>query len=100
MAVSSARNVTQLLLAWSRGEDAALEELTPLDCQELRRFAHRYMGGERPTHTEQTTVLVNEAYLRLVDGGRVSWQDRARFLAVSARQALVVEPGQQGRGSE
>ncbi|MEW5978374.1 MAG: sigma-70 family RNA polymerase sigma factor [Acidobacteriota bacterium] len=85
MTVSSAGKVTQLLLAWSRGEEAAMKELAPLVYQELRRLAHRYMGSERAAHTLQTTALVNEAYLRLVDGARVSWQDRAHFFAMSAR---------------
>jgi len=85
MAVSSAQRVTRLLLAWSHGEESALEELTPVVHKELRRLAHRYMGAERPAHTLQTTALVNEVYVRLIDGGRVRWQDRAHFFAVSAR---------------
>jgi len=85
MVVSSHRQVTQLLMAWSQGENSALERLTPLVYEELRRLAHRYVGTERAAHTLQTTALVNEAYLRLVDGGRVNWQDRAHFFAVSAR---------------
>jgi RNA polymerase sigma factor (TIGR02999 family) len=85
MGASSAPQVTQLLLAWSQGEDTALKQLTPLVYEELRRLAHRYMGAERAAHTLQTTALVNEAYLRLIDGRRVNWQDRAHFFAVSAR---------------
>jgi RNA polymerase sigma factor (TIGR02999 family) len=85
MAVSSAQRVTQLLLAWNHGEDSALKKLTPLVYEQLRRLAHRYMGAERAAHTLQTTALINEAYLRLIDGRRANWQDRAHFFAVSAR---------------
>jgi len=81
----SPHEVTQLLKAWSGGDQEALEKLTPLVYAELRRAAHRYMAQERPGHTLQTTALVNEVYLRLVDVRRVSWQDRAHFLAVCAR---------------
>jgi RNA polymerase sigma factor (TIGR02999 family) len=91
MAVS-APEVTQLLVAWGQGDQAALDSLIPLVYQELRRLAHRYMTGERPEHTLQTTALVNEAYLRLVDCRRVRWQNRAHFFAVSAslmRRILV-----------
>jgi RNA polymerase sigma factor (TIGR02999 family) len=88
----SPQDVTQLLLAWSQGEQTALEKLTPLVYKELHRLARRYMGRERPDHTLQTTALVNEAYLRLVDCSRVRWQNRAHFLAISAqlmRRVLV-----------
>ena len=81
----SQHRVTQLLEDWSRGDDAALAELTPLVYEELRRLAHRQMGGERPDHTLQTTALVNEAYLRLADQTNLRWQDRAHFFAVAAR---------------
>lgn len=77
--------ITQLLLAWGRGEQAALDQLTPLVYDELRRLAHRYMGRERPGHTLQTSALVNEVYLRLVDSSHVRWQNRAHFFAVSAQ---------------
>ena len=77
--------VTQLLLAWGDGDQAALEKLTPLVYDELRRLAHRYMGRERPGHALQTTALVHEVYIRLIDGRKVRWQDRAHFFAVSAR---------------
>ena len=77
--------VTQLLLAWGRGEEAALDRLVPIVLAELRRLAHRYMVLERTGHTLQTTALVNEAYLRLVDVNNVTWQDRAHFFAVCAR---------------
>ena len=77
--------VTTLLKAWSHGDAAALDRLTPLIYDELRHLAHRYMRLERAGHTLQTTALVNEAYLRLVDAKGIEWQDRVHFLAVSAR---------------
>ena len=81
----SQQRVTELLGKWSEGDQAALAELTPLVYGELRRLAHRQMGGERPDHTLQTTALVNEAYLRLADQTNPRWQDRAHFFAVAAR---------------
>jgi RNA polymerase sigma factor (TIGR02999 family) len=72
-------------MAWGQGERAALDELIPLVHQELRRLAHRYMAGERSGHTLQTTALVNEAYVRLVDCRKVRWQDRTHFFGVSAQ---------------
>jgi len=77
--------VTQLLLAWSQGEREALQKLVPLVHAELSRLAHHHMSGERTGHTLQTTALVNEAYLRLVDSSQVRWQNRAHFFAVSAQ---------------
>lgn len=85
MAASSSRAVTGLLLAWSQGEQAALDKLVPLVYGELRRIAHRYMNRERRGHTLQTTELVNEAYLRLINASQVRWQDRAHFFAISAQ---------------
>ena len=85
MAATSPQEVTGLLLAWSEGEQTAFEKLVPLVYAELRRVAHRYMGRERPGHSLQTTALVNEAYLRLIDARRVRWQNRAHFFAVSAQ---------------
>lgn len=85
MAAPLPQEVTQLLLDWSKGDKAALDKLTPLVYEELRRIARRYMRRERPDHTLQTTALVNEAYLRLVDQKNVRWQDRAHFFAVSAQ---------------
>src|SRR6266704_5076873 len=88
----SPHRVTQLLMEWSHGDDAALAELTPLVYDELRRLAHHYMEGQRPDHTLQTTALVNEAYLRLAGQKRANFTDRAHFLAVAAtamRQILV-----------
>jgi RNA polymerase sigma factor (TIGR02999 family) len=79
------QQITQLLLAWNAGDEAALAQLMPLVQDELHRLAHRYMAGERPGHQLQTTALVNEAYLRLIDSSRVRWQGRAHFFAVSAQ---------------
>jgi RNA polymerase sigma factor (TIGR02999 family) len=79
------RDVTRLLLAWNGGDEAALAQLMPLVYAELRRLARRHLRGERGGHTLQTTALVNEAYLRLIDAGQVRWQNRAHFFAVSAR---------------
>src|SRR5438552_9515519 len=84
-AAISQQRVTDLLTRWSQGDDAALPELTPLVYEELRRLAHRHVGGERPDHTLQTTALVNEAYLRLADQTNLRWQNRAHFFAVAAR---------------
>ena len=78
-------SITKLLLAWNGGDQAALHRLMPLVHDELRRLAHRYMRGERSGHPLQTTALVNEAYVRLVDSSRVRWQSRAHFFAVSAQ---------------
>jgi RNA polymerase sigma factor (TIGR02999 family) len=88
----SAGDVTQLLKAWSSGEQDALEKLVPLVHDELHRLAHRYMVREKAGHTLQTTALLNEAYMRLVDASRVEWQNRAHFYAISAnlmRRILV-----------
>ncbi len=85
-------NLTQLLVSWSNGDQAALEALTPLVHQELRRLAARCMAGERPGHILQPTALVNEAFLRLIDWKDVRWQNRAHFFAVAAqimRRVLV-----------
>jgi RNA polymerase sigma factor (TIGR02999 family) len=82
---SSPSHVTDLLVAWSGGDQQALEKLMPLVHGELRRLARKQMAGEREGHTLQTTALINEAYLRLIDLTRVRWQDRAHFLAISAR---------------
>ena len=82
---ASCQKVTQLLANWSRGDEAALIELTPLVYEDLRRLAQRHMNGERPDHTLQTTALVNEAYLRLAGQTSPNWQNRAHFFAVAAR---------------
>ncbi|MBA2305459.1 MAG: sigma-70 family RNA polymerase sigma factor [Acidobacteria bacterium] len=78
-------NVTALLLRWGQGDEAALERLVPVVQQELHRIARRCMAGERAGHSLQATALINEAYVRLIDGHDVAWQDRAHFLAVAAR---------------
>jgi len=82
---SVSHQVTQLLHAWSEGEPQALDRLTPLVYDELHRLARRHMAHERPGHTLQTTALVNEAYLELVDSVQADWQNRAHFFAVCAR---------------
>ena len=79
------QDVTQLLLAWSQGDAAALEQLLPLVDAELRRLAHAYMRRENPDHTLQTSALINEAYLRLVDQRQVHWQNRAHFFGITAQ---------------
>src|SRR3954452_132718 len=78
-------NVSALLRAWSDGDQRALAQLTPIVYDELRRLARRYLRHERAGHSLQTTALVNEAYVRLVDYKRMHWQNRAHFLAVSAQ---------------
>src|SRR6266576_7216224 len=85
MATASQGWVTELLRAWSDGDDAALDRLIPIVEAELRRLARGYMRRERRDHTLQVTALVNEAFLRLTDARRVRWQDRAHFLGISAR---------------
>jgi RNA polymerase sigma factor (TIGR02999 family) len=82
---ASPQVVTQLLIDWSRGDQAALDSLMPLVYQELRRLAHCYMRRERVGHTLQTTALINEAYLRLVEQQHVQWHNRAHFFAISAQ---------------
>ena len=92
MADSSPRDVTQLLVAWNRGDPAALERLMPLVYDELRRVARRSMRYERPDHTLSASALVHEAYLRLVDQSGVPSQNRAQFFGIAAhlmRQILV-----------
>jgi len=81
----TSNDVSTLLRAWSDGEQSALDQLTPFVYEELRGLAHRQMGRERAGHSLQTTALVNEAYLRLVDCNRMRWVDRAHFFAVSAQ---------------
>jgi RNA polymerase sigma factor (TIGR02999 family) len=81
----SVHQITGLLQAWSEGEQAALERIIPLVYKELHRLAHHYIARERPGHILQTTALLNEAYLRLVDSPKTSWQNRAHFFAISAQ---------------
>jgi len=85
MAIPSPREITGLLQAWRQGDPSALEQLVPLVEAELHRLAHHYLAQERPGHTLQTTALVNEAYLRLMDWKNVQWQDRAHFIGAAAR---------------
>lgn len=92
MAISGSQQITHLLLAWGQGDQAALETLMPLVYGELRKVAARHLRGQREGHTLQTTALVNEAYLRLIDASQVQWQNRAHFFAVAAhfmRRILV-----------
>jgi RNA polymerase sigma factor (TIGR02999 family) len=77
--------VTQLLIAWSNGDQSAFDKLMPLIDEELRRLAHRYMSRERAGHTLQTTALVNEAFLRLVNRKNLQWQNRAHFFGLAAQ---------------
>ena len=81
----AANDLTGLLVDWARGDKAALEQLTPLVYDEIRRIAHRYVQREREGQTLETTALVNEAYLRLAGSQRVEWQNRAHFFAVTAQ---------------
>ena len=85
MTTHSTQEVTGLLQAWGRGDEEALAKLVPLVYRELRQAARRYMAGERPGHLLQTTALVNETYLQLVGVRKVSWQNRAHFLAICAQ---------------
>jgi len=92
--------VTQLLRAWGSGDRAALDRLTPLVYDELRRMARRYMRNERGGNTLQTTALVNEAYLRLIDVKNVNWSDRVHFFAVSAQMMRrILVDAARARGS-
>jgi RNA polymerase sigma-70 factor, ECF subfamily len=90
---SASADVTELLRAWREGDKSALDRLTPIVYQDLRRLARRHLLAERAGHTLQTTALVNEAYMRLVDYRRMQWQDRAHLLAVSAQlmRRILVE---------
>jgi RNA polymerase sigma factor (TIGR02999 family) len=81
----SGSEITQLLRAWNGGDESALEKLMPIVYGELHRMARQYMAHESPGHTLQTSALVNEAYLRLVDAANANWQNRVHFFAVSAQ---------------
>lgn len=92
MAAPGEYDITRLLLAWSEGDDDALGKLAPLVEAELKRLARHYLRGERPGHTLQPTALINEAYLRLLDWRKASWQNRAQFMGIAAnmmRRILV-----------
>jgi len=99
-------DATDLLLAWSEGDESAFDKLVPLVYQELHALARRYMRGERSDHTLQATALVNEAYVRLIDVNRIRWQNRSHFLAVAAQtmRRILVEfarhRGRQKRGRD
>jgi RNA polymerase sigma factor (TIGR02999 family) len=94
--------ITQLLQAWSEDEPGALEKLIPVVYNELHRLAGRYMAHERPGHTLQASALVNEAYVRLADAKRMSWQNRAQFFAVSAQmmRRILVDFARRHRSSK
>jgi RNA polymerase sigma factor (TIGR02999 family) len=85
MQAHSPQEITRLLVAWGNGDQSALEELAPLVHSELHRLAHHYMRREHAGHTLQTSALVNEAYIRLIDWKNTRWQNRAHFFAVSAQ---------------
>jgi RNA polymerase sigma-70 factor (ECF subfamily) len=85
MTTISRQSLTELLQEWQHGDKEALDKLTPLVYDELRRIAHRYVRREREGHTLETTALVNEAYLRLVGQQKIEWQNRAHFFAVTAQ---------------
>ncbi len=90
--MSGKNDITQLLLAWHEGDRGALDDLMPIVYDELRKIAASYMRRQSPGHSLQTTALVNEAYLRLIDSRRVNWQNRTHFFAISAqlmRRVLV-----------
>jgi RNA polymerase sigma factor (TIGR02999 family) len=92
MTIEPEHELTQLLIAWSNGDEAALDRLAPLVDRELHRLAHHYMRRENAGHTLQTSALVNEAYLKLIDQKHVRWKNRAHFFALSAhlmRRILV-----------
>jgi RNA polymerase sigma factor (TIGR02999 family) len=106
MAGTPAHDITQLLQAWSEGDERALDKLIPLVYRELHRMAQRYMVHQSPGHTLQTTALVNEAYLRLVGAGKMNFKNRAHFFGVSAQvmRRILVDfarrQGSQKRGGE
>jgi RNA polymerase sigma factor (TIGR02999 family) len=85
MSASSPQEITRLLIDWSNGNQAAFAQLMPLVHDELRRIAHRYMRHERAGHVLQTSALINEAYLRLVNCDDIQWQERAQFFAIAAQ---------------
>ena len=101
-AAGDPNEVTQLLLAWTEGDQTALEKLTPVVYKELHRLARHYMASERPDHTLQATALVNEAYLRLIDWKPMRWQNRAHFFAVSAQlmRRILVDFARAHRGAK
>src|SRR5882724_12616589 len=101
MSATPSREVTQLLNAWSDGDRSALDKLLPLVEGELHRLAHRYMSRERQDHTLQTTALVNEAYLKLIDQ-KVNWQNRAHFFGIAAQimRRILIDHARQHLGPQ
>src|SRR5215204_7490020 len=99
---SPPHEVTRLLIAWGNGDQTALDRLMPLVHTELRRLARHYMSRERPGHTLQSTALVNEAYLRLVDQEGVRWENRAHFFGIAARlmRQILVEHARSRRAAK
>jgi len=93
MSKPSAEKVSQLLVDWSNGDKAVLDQLMPVVYDELHRMAHHYMRGERAGHTLQTSALINEAYLRLIDYRRMRWENRTHFFAICAQlmRRILVE---------
>ena len=91
MSATSPEQLTQLLAAWSEGDRSALDKLLPLVADELHCLAHRYMSHEREGHTLQTTALVNEAYLKLIDQRNVHWQNRAHFFGIAAHSCGALD---------
>ena len=102
MAKPSPEEITGLLLAWGKGDKAALDRVIPMVYQELRRLAHRQMRRERAGDTLQTTALVNEAYLRLVDYERMAPRDRAHFLSIAAQamRRILIERARSRRSAK
>lgn len=100
VAGSGKHDVTELLQAWRRGNEQALQDLVPRVQKELHRLAHRYMAAERPNHPLQTTALINEAYIRLIGWDNVQWQNRAHFFAVAAQlmRRILVDAARSHRG--
>lgn len=84
--MTGTHEITELLLAWSKGDSEALEKLVPLVDRELRRLAHSYMSKERSGHTLQTTALINEALMRLIEADKMNWQGRVHFYSIVARR--------------
>jgi RNA polymerase sigma factor (TIGR02999 family) len=100
--MSAPEGVTQLLIDWSKGDQAALEKLMPLVYSELRRLAANYLRRERPGHTLQPTALVNEAYLKLIDQRSAKWQNRAQFFGISAQlmRRILVDHARQHQAAK
>src|SRR5262249_59213394 len=99
---SAPKEITQLLIAWNRGDQQARDELIQRIYVELRRIAGGYLRRERPDHTLQPTALVNETYLRLIDQSRVNWQNRAHFFGAAARlmRQVLINPAEARRAAQ